>query len=71
MDESMIGFKYGDGLTSAEKTKLGKFIDELEDGLNLFKGPLYFEDGSVYLEEGQSASDLDIWYTPQVLKGIK
>jgi simple sugar transport system substrate-binding protein len=66
-----MGFKYGDGLTSAEKTKLGKFIDELEDGLNLFKGPLYFEDGSVYLEEGQSASDLDIWYTPQVLKGIK
>lgn len=71
MDESMIGFKYGDGLTSAEKAKLGTFIDELEDGLNLFEGPLYFEDGSVYLEEGQSASDLDIWYTPQVLKGIK
>jgi len=71
LEESIVGFKYGDGLDPKEKAKVSSFITELKDGLNLFKGPLYFEDGSVYLEEGKEASDIDIWYTPKLLKGIK
>ena len=69
-DTSPIGFIYGDGLTEQESGYLAEFIDELAGGLKLFTGPLNFEDGSVYLAEGQEASDLEIWYTPQLLEGI-
>ena len=58
-------------MSSVEKAQVSKFITDLKLGLNLFTGPLYFEDGSTYLEDGEVASDIDIWYTPQLLEGMK
>jgi len=67
----MVGWNYGEGLDAVEKGRVSNFIEELKLGLNLFTGPLNFEDGSVYLEDGEIASDIDIWYTPQLLEGMK
>ena len=69
-DTSSIGFIHGNGLTNEESTDLNIFIGKLAGGLKLFTGPLNFKDGSVYLAEGQEASNLGIWYTPQLLAGI-
>ena len=70
-DTSSIGFKMGNGLSDDEKNDLDKFIKELASGdLNLFKGPLNFQDGTTYLAEGKEASDNEIWYTSQLLMGM-
>ncbi|MBK90026.1 MAG: BMP family ABC transporter substrate-binding protein [Chloroflexi bacterium] len=70
-DSSPIGWKTGDGLNDSEKGKLDSFIGTLSSGnLNLFTGPLNFQDGSEYLSDGQEASDSEIWYTPQLLEGM-
>ena len=71
LESSMVGWNYGEGLDAVEKGRVSNFIEELKLGLNLFTGPLNFEDGSVYLEDGEIASDIDIWYTPQLLEGMK
>ena len=71
LESSMVGWNYGEGLDAVEKGRVGNFIEELKLGLNLFTGPLNFNDGSVYLEDGEIASDIDIWYTPQLLEGMK
>jgi len=91
-DTSAVGFVYGDGLTDEEKATLDEFIAGLaagakgeEGGLQLFTGPLNFQDGSVYLEEGEVATERQIWFAaanadeaatadevnpPQLLEGI-
>ena len=71
LQSSIVGWKHGEGLDAVEKGRVGNFIEELKLGLNLFTGPLNFNDGSVYLEDGEIASDIDIWYTPQLLEGMK
>ena len=71
LQSSIVGWNYGEGLDAIEKGRLSNFIEELKLGLNLFTGPLNFNDGSVYLEDGEIASDIDIWYTPQLLEGMK
>lgn len=40
-------------------------------GLNLWKGPIKLQDGSVYLDKGQAATDQQIWYLPQLLEGMQ
>ena len=91
-DTSAVGYLYGDGLTDDEKAALDEFVADLgagamgeEGGLNLWVGPLNFQDGSVFLEEGETATAKQIWYQarnadeaasleevspPQLLEGI-
>ena len=70
-DSSPIGWNTGDGLNESEKDELNSFIENLSSGgLNLFTGPLNFQDGTEYLSDGQTASDSEIWYTPQLLEGM-
>ncbi len=70
-DTSAIGFHKGQGLTAENAALLDTFIAGLADGsINLFVGPLNFQDGSVFLEDGEQASDEQIWYMPQLLEGI-
>lgn len=70
-DTSAVGFVKGNALTKENGEKLDAFIKGLADGsINLFKGPLQFQDGTVFLKEGEVASDLQIWYLPQLLKGM-
>ena len=44
------------------------FIAELGDGLNLFTGPLNWQDGSVYLADGEEATEVQIWYSGPIAR---
>ncbi|KAF0111038.1 MAG: simple sugar transport system substrate-binding protein [Chloroflexi bacterium] len=70
-DTSMIGFKEGDALSAEAKANVDKFIAELAGGLQLFAGPMNLQDGTVYLKDGEKATDLQIWYLPQLLEGME
>jgi simple sugar transport system substrate-binding protein len=70
-DTSAMGFVKGKALSQENGEKLDAFIKGLADGsINLFKGPLQFQDGRVFLKEGEVATDLQVWYLPQLLKGM-
>jgi simple sugar transport system substrate-binding protein len=92
-DTTAVGYIMGTGLSDEETATLEEFIAALaagakgeEGGLNLFVGPLNFQDGSVYLEEGEVATPAQIWFAarnadeaetpedvnpPQLLEGIE
>jgi simple sugar transport system substrate-binding protein len=71
-DTSTVGFKVGPALEAKAKENLDAFVKNLGEGkVNLFKGPLSYQDGSVFLKEGDIASDQQIWYLPQLLKGME
>jgi len=67
----MIGFKKGDALGEEAATNLDAFIAELAGGLNLWTGPLNYQDGSVFLAEGETATMQQIWYLGQLLEGME
>jgi simple sugar transport system substrate-binding protein len=68
---SAIGFLPGQALKGAALKKVEEFIKELADGrVVLFKGPLRFQDGTVFLKNGEKATDRQIWYLPQLLEGM-
>ncbi len=71
-DTSAVGFVKGQALSPENSAKLDQFTQGLADGsIVLFKGPLKFQDGSVYLKDGEVATDLQIWYFPQLLEGME
>jgi simple sugar transport system substrate-binding protein len=68
---STVGFVSGPALASSTGVKLDAFIKDLGSGkLNLFAGPLYYQDGSTFLNAGEVASDNKIWYMKQLLRGM-
>jgi simple sugar transport system substrate-binding protein len=70
-DTSAVGFVKGNALTAEEGATLDKFIAGLGDGsINLFVGPLNYQDGSVFLKDGEKATDKQIWYESQLLQGM-
>lgn len=70
-DTSAIGFLPGKAL--GDKTaKLDAFIKGLGDkSIVLFKGPMNYQDGSVFLKDGETATPSQIWYLPQLLEGME
>ena len=71
-ESSAIGFVKGAGLTEDNSKSLDQFIEKLAKGdLNLWKGPVNYQDGSVFLADGKEASDEQIWYLPMLLEGIE
>jgi len=92
-DTSAVGFVYGNALTDDEKAQMDEFIGLLakgamgeEGGINLYTGPLSFQDGSVFLADGQVATPKQVWFEaanaddaktpeevtpPQLLAGIE
>ncbi len=71
-ETSSVGFLPGPALSPEAKAQLDAFIKDLASGkVNLFRGPLYYQDGSVFLAEGQTATDKQIWYMKQLLKGME
>lgn len=67
----IIGFNAGNALSENKK-----FLDEFINGLsnnsiNLYKGPLNFQDGSPFIKAGETATDQQIWYMPQLLAGME
>jgi simple sugar transport system substrate-binding protein len=70
-DTSAVGFVKGKALTAEWAAKVDEFIAGLANGsINLFVGPLNYQDGSTYLAAGQKATDEQIWYMPQLLEGM-
>lgn len=71
-DTSTVGFLEGNALSENAKKEMAAFIKDLGSGkVKLFQGPLYYQDGSVYLKEGETATDQQIWYMKQLLKGME
>ena len=69
--KTAIGWLDGEGLPEDAAADLADFIDGLASGdINLFTGPLNYQDGSIYLEDGEEATDFQIWYTESLLDGV-
>ena len=66
----MIGWIPGAGLTAAENDELNEYINELTQSKAIFEGPLNYQDGTPFLADGEVATDLQIWYAPQLLEGM-
>ncbi len=70
IDTSSVGFVRGEAL-GEQRSDLEDFIDGLgSDQIVLYQGPLEFQDGTTFLEEGEEADLPQIWYMPQLLSGI-
>jgi simple sugar transport system substrate-binding protein len=62
----------GEALEPEDRAKLEEFIAGLGNGsIQLFKGPLNFQDGTPFLAEGDVASEVEIWYLGQLLEGME
>ncbi len=68
---SVVGFVNGNALSADAAKALAAFIADLgAKKIELFKGPLNYQDGKTYLKPGQIASDKEIWYMQQLLEGM-
>lgn len=68
---NMIGFNSGQALGDNKK-----FLDEFAKGMssgaiNLYKGPIKFQDGTDFVKAGETATEQQIWYMPQLLAGME
>lgn len=70
-DTSAVGFNKGNGLSAENAKNLDAFIAELAGGLNLWTGPIKWQDGTDFLKDGEKATDQQIWYAPQLLEGVE
>jgi len=71
-DTSAVGFVKGTALTGEWAAKVDELIAGLADGsINLFVGPLNYQDGTPYLKEGEVGTDEQIWYMKQLLEGME
>jgi len=71
METSGIGFLPGTALTGENLALLEQFIDGLADGsINLFTGPLNYQDGTPFLGDGEVATDVQVWFMEQLLEGM-
>ena len=70
-EASSVGFIPGEALPQSADTALQSFIQDLGSGkVQLFKGPLAYQDGTMFLNAGELATDQQIWYLPQLLEGM-
>ncbi len=70
-DTSNIGFLPGKGLPQSAAAALQTFIQDLgSEKIQLFKGPLSYQDGTLFLKAGEVATDQQVWYMKQLLKGM-
>ncbi len=71
-DTSAVGFLPGPAMTQEWSDQVSEFIAGLADGsINLFVGPLNYQDGTPYLADGEVATDEQIWYMHQLLEGME
>jgi len=70
-DTTAVGFVKGPGLAEDASATLDEFIAGLADGsIELYTGPLNWQDGSPFLADGEVATDLQVWYAEQLLEGM-
>ncbi len=71
-DTSHIGWVTGSGLSAENSDKLMAFMTDLANGsVEIFRGPLNYQDGTPFLADGETATPQQIWYLPQLLEGIE
>jgi simple sugar transport system substrate-binding protein len=70
-DSGAVGFNKGGALSPAASAGVDKFVAELAGGLKLWTGPIALQDGTEYLPSGTAATDQQVWYLPQLLKGMQ
>jgi simple sugar transport system substrate-binding protein len=71
-DTSTVGFVAGPALSESALKALDGFIKDIGSGkVNLFKGPLNFQDGTEFVKAGETATDKQIWYMGQLLEGME
>jgi len=71
-DTTAVGFVNGPGLAEDASATLDEFIAGLADGsIELYTGPLNWQDGSPFLADGEVATDLQVWYAEQLLEGME
>jgi simple sugar transport system substrate-binding protein len=67
---AVVGFNMGEAMGENRKF-MDEFIKGMSSGsINLYRGPLKFQDGSDFLKAGETATDQQIWYMPQLLAGM-
>ncbi len=70
-DTSNVGFLAGEGLSQSAAAALKTFIQDLgSERIQLFKGPLAYQDGTPFLRAGEVATDQQVWYMKQLLEGM-
>jgi len=70
--DSAVGYAYGPALSETAKAELHKFMKGLGDGsIDLYTGPLNYQDGTPWLKAGEKADDKKIWYMGQLLEGME
>ncbi len=71
-DTTHVGWISGPGLTAEQQATLDEFIAGLASGdINVWSGPIFLQDGTEYIAEGEVATDEQIWYLPQLLQGME
>jgi Uncharacterized ABC-type transport system, periplasmic component/surface lipoprotein len=71
VDTTAVGFVKGAALSKEASAAVDTFTAELAKGLNLWKGPLSYQDGSAFLAKDKAATDTEVWYLPQLLQGME
>ncbi|MDF1593041.1 MAG: BMP family ABC transporter substrate-binding protein [Desulfobacterales bacterium] len=70
-DTSTVGFVSGPSLSNPVRQSLDTFIKDLgSKKIELFKGPLKYQDGSLFLKDNQIATDQQVWYLKGLLQGM-
>lgn len=71
-DKSAVGFARGEGMSAEAEARLDAFITGMGSGeIELFTGPLNYQDGEVFLKDGEKATEKQIWYMEQLLQGME
>lgn len=70
-DKSAIGFTVGKAMSAETKKNLDAFIAALASSVDLWIGPMAYQDGSEFLKSGEQASETQVWYLPQLLAGMQ
>lgn len=67
-----FGWRLGSGANDTVKNNVFEFVRGLKDGNSgILTGPIKYQDGSVFVEAGSTATIEDMWYMPQLLEGIE
>jgi simple sugar transport system substrate-binding protein len=70
-DTSHVGWIHGPGLSSEAQANLDAFIAGLASGeINVWSGLIALQNGQTYVAPGDTATDEQIWYLPQLLNGM-
>ena len=71
-DTSAVGFLNGPAISTEVAEELAGFVRGLATKeINVFQGPIFYQDGSPFLLAGETATDEKIWYMSQLLQGME